>query len=127
MKCSKSLKIFIIKEYRHIFLSIRELTLQVTIIELRKVLNHTFHYDLCKYFTAWVVNISNSLPHSVVESGTVNLFKAYLEKTKPPGMQASINRCLSQARINWEGCDRKGVRRKNAEFNLWLGGDGGGG
>ena len=75
-------KIFIIKEYRHIFLSIRELTLQVTIIELRKVLNHTFHYDLCKYFTAWVVNISNSLPNSVVESGTVNLFKAYLEKTK---------------------------------------------
>ena len=23
--------------------------------------------------------------------------------TKPPGMQASINQCLSQARINWEG------------------------
>jgi len=24
-------------------------------------------------------------------------------QTNPPGMQASINRCLSQARINWEG------------------------
>jgi len=108
-------KIFIIKEYRHIFLSIRELTLQVTIIELRKVLDHTFHYDLCKYFTAWIVNISNSLPNSVVESGTVNLFKAYLEKTKPPGMQASIYRCLSQVRINWEGCSRKGIQHKNKD------------
>ena len=42
-------------------------------------------------------------------------------QAKPLGMQASIIRCLSQARINWEGCDRKGIRRKNAEFNLWLG------
>jgi len=23
--------------------------------------------------------------------------------------------CLSQARINWEGCGRKGIRRKNGE------------
>jgi len=38
---------------------------------------------------------------------------------KPPGMQASIW-CLSQARINWEGCIRKGILRKN-------GGDGRGG
>jgi len=28
-------------------------------------------------------------------------------------MQASINRCLSQARKNWEGCGRKGIRCKN--------------
>jgi len=27
----------------------------------------------------------------------------FADITKPPGMQASINRCLSQARINWEG------------------------
>jgi len=27
---------------------------------------------------------------------------------------------MSQARINWEGCDRKGIRRKNGD-------DGGGG
>jgi len=29
-----------------------------------------------------------------------------------PGMQASINRCMYQARINWEGCGRKGIRCK---------------
>ena len=34
-------------------------------------------------------------------------------KTKPLGMQASITQRLSQARMNWEGCGRKGVRRKN--------------
>ena len=28
----------------------------------------------------------------------------------PPGMQPSMIRCLSQARTNWEGCDRKGIR-----------------
>jgi len=27
-------------------------------------------------------------------------------------MQASKIQCLSQARTNWEGCDRKGIRRK---------------
>ena len=27
-------------------------------------------------------------------------------------IQASIILCLSQARINWEGCGRKGIRRK---------------
>jgi len=36
-------------------------------------------------------------------------------------MHASIIQCLSQARINWEGCGRKGIRRKNGR------GDGGGG
>ena len=29
------------------------------------------------------------------------VFFAYIDK--PPGMQASTSRCLSQARINWEG------------------------
>ena len=28
-------------------------------------------------------------------------------------MQSSIFLCLSQARINWEGCDRKSIRHKN--------------
>jgi len=28
---------------------------------------------------------------------------------KPPGMQPSVIRCLSQARTNWEGWDRKGI------------------
>ena len=35
-------------------------------------------------------------------------------------MQSSIFLCLSQARINWEGSGRKGIRHKN-------GGDDGGG
>ena len=29
-------------------------------------------------------------------------------------MQASIIRCLPEARINWEGCCRKGIQHKNA-------------
>jgi len=42
--------------------------------------------------------------------------------TKSPGMQASIIKRLSQARINWDGCDRKGIRwHKNGRD------DGGGG
>jgi len=32
---------------------------------------------------------------------------------KPRGMQSTIFLCLSQARINWEGCGRKGIRCKN--------------
>jgi len=35
-----------------------------------------------------------------------------IKKTKPPGMQASITRCLSQVRINWKGYGRKGIWRK---------------
>jgi len=31
---------------------------------------------------------------------------------KPSGMQASIIRCLPQARINWDGCSRKGIPHK---------------
>ena len=30
-------------------------------------------------------------------------------------MQASIIRCLPQARINWEGYGRNGIQRKNGE------------
>ena len=37
-------------------------------------------------------------------------------QTKPPGMQASINRCQSQARINWEGCGRKGDKVEEAKW-----------
>jgi len=33
------------------------------------------------------------------------------------GMQSSIFLCLSQARINWEGCGRKGIWRKNGEID----------
>jgi len=36
--------------------------------------------------------------------------------TKPLDMQASIIRHLSQARINWDGCGRKGIRLKNGEM-----------
>jgi len=40
--------------------------------------------------------------------------------TVPWGMPSSIFLCLFQARINWEGCGRKGIQRKNR------GDDGGG-
>ena len=39
------------------------------------------------------------------------------------GMQSSIFLCLSQARIKWKGCGRKGIRRKNGgvmEVARWL-------
>jgi len=42
-------------------------------------------------------------------------------QTKPPGMQASINRCLSQARINWEG-----YATGRASGVIWGGVEGGG-
>ena len=43
----------------------------------------------------------------------------FLRVTKPLGMQASIVQCLSQARINWEGCDRKGIWHKNGVWLMW--------
>ena len=46
-----------------------------------KLLNHSFHYDLRKhYFSARIVNTWNSLPNTVVDAGTVNTFKARLDK-----------------------------------------------
>jgi len=40
------------------------------------------------------------------------------------GMHSSIFLCLSQARTNWEGCGRKGIRHKNRgglmEVDCWL-------
>jgi len=38
-------------------------------------------------------------------------------------MQCSIFLCLSQARINWQGCDKKGIRHKMGELvevDCWL-------
>jgi len=46
-----------------------------------KFLNHSFHYDIRKhFFSACIVNIWNSLPNSVVEACSVNVFKARLDK-----------------------------------------------
>jgi len=45
-----------------------------------KLLNHTFHYDICKHFLARIVIIWNSLLNSVVEAYSVNAFKARLDK-----------------------------------------------
>ena len=44
-----------------------------------------------------------------------------LRLTKPLGIASQHIYCLSQARINWEGCSRKGIWHKK-----WGGGDGGG-
>ena len=35
-------------------------------------------------------------------------------------MQSSIFLCLSQARTNWEGCGRKGIRRKVGDRWRWI-------
>ena len=43
-------------------------------------------------------------------SSMFQLFKPLV--TMPPGMQASIIRCLSHVRINCEGCSRKDIQRK---------------
>ena len=46
-----------------------------------KLLNHSFHYDLCKhYFSVRIVNMWNSLPNTLVDANTVNTFKARLDK-----------------------------------------------
>jgi len=45
-----------------------------------KLQNHSFHYVLRKHFSARIVNIWNSLPNSVVDACTVNVFKARLDK-----------------------------------------------
>jgi len=40
-----------------------------------KLVNHSFHYDLRKHFSARIVNIWNSLPNSIVDA-----FKARLDE-----------------------------------------------
>jgi len=48
--------------------------------------------------------------------GVWNHLPLPLVLTKPLGMQASIIPCLSQARINWEGCSKKSIWCKNGEM-----------
>jgi len=51
----------------------------------------------------------------------------YLKEPSHGGMQSSIFLCLSQARINREDCDRKGIQRKNGGIDgggLLIGPDG---
>ena len=46
-----------------------------------KLQNHSFHYDLRNhFFSACTVNIWNSLPNSVIDTCTINAFKAHLDK-----------------------------------------------
>jgi len=46
-----------------------------------KLQNHLCHYDLrMHFFSACIVNIWNSLPNSVVDTCTVNAFKARFDK-----------------------------------------------
>ena len=46
-----------------------------------KLVNHSFHYDLRKHFSLHVLLIfGNSLPNSVVDTCTMNAFKAWLDK-----------------------------------------------
>ena len=61
------------------------------------------------------------LTAELIELCSLNCLLFEIYRGKPPGTQASIIRCLSQARIHWEGCGKKGIQRKK------MGDDGGGG
>ena len=55
------------------------------------------------------------------------LYRNILSLSLHSGVQSSIFLCLSQARINWEGCGRKGIQRKtgaNDGGGLLIGPDG---
>ena len=46
-----------------------------------KLLNHRFYYDIQKYsFTPRVVNMWNSLPDSVVNADSIDVFKSKFDK-----------------------------------------------
>ena len=65
------------QQYHLIFHSTQGLTLEASY----KLLNHTFHYDLWRYFFyACIVNVLNNLPNSDVNASMVNAFKAWLDK-----------------------------------------------
>jgi len=53
---------------------------------------------------------NNNKQHKIIFAASICTL---LSSTKPCGMQSSIFLCLSQARINLQGCGRKGIRRKN--------------
>jgi len=52
------------------------------------------------------------LTGELIELCSLNCLLFEIYSGKPPGTQASIIRCLSQARIHWEGCGKKGIQRK---------------
>jgi len=58
---------------------------------------------------------SNHRLYSMTNVTVKLVYHSVYLSTKPLGMQASITRCLSQARINWEGCSSNGIQRKNGE------------
>ena len=46
-----------------------------------KLLNKSFHYDICKYsFTARTINTWNSLSNKIVDAESVNTFKTRLDR-----------------------------------------------
>jgi len=55
---------------------------------------------------------------SKIQIGTLNGCVLRPNETKPLGIQASIIRCLLQARINWQGCGRGGIWRKNGGMSV---------
>jgi len=59
------------------------------------------------YILAVLRKSSHSLSHLLMSSCMTYRNQA------TGGIQSSLCLCLSQARINWEGCGRKGIRCKN--------------
>ena len=79
------------------------------LLSLAYVMTHN-HAQPCKtgqFWKIWGALVTTPLYWSwsnLCNKQTYNVhYQATGYVTKPPGKQASINRCLSQARINWEG------------------------
>ena len=66
-----------IKQFLLIFPSVQELVLEAITINWLII---PFIMTYASIFSARIVNISNSLPNSVVDASTVNAFKARLDK-----------------------------------------------
>jgi len=75
-----------------------------------------------------VLRIISQTPHiKQVPHNSSGLWTTLWRMGTQLGTQASIIQCLSQARINWEGCGRKGIWRKKCAcdgggaLTVWMG------
>jgi len=64
------------------------------------------------YFSVWY-RLSIALLSRVSKAQRIVYKCSAVAEPSHGGMQSSILLCLTQARINLEGCGRKGIRREN--------------
>ena len=84
---------------------------------------HCSGVTLCTRFQKWVHEQRAEWCTVCIRQAHDLSLSAIQQEPSYGGMQSSIFLCLSQARINWEGCDRQGIRRKNGrlmEMAWWL-------